>query len=312
MLIHRRSLLRYSLAGLGAAAQLQGDIDSPQQVPWSSGTERPKTSAPPGAANCHHHIYDSRFPVDPHAKLRPGDATVADYRLLEKRIGTTRNVIVQPSTYGVDNRCLLDALAQFGLARARGIAVVNTAVSDAELRRLDAAGVHGIRFNLVQAGATTLEMVEPLSKRVTALGWHIEVNASPEQIGSASGLWDRVPCPVVFDHLGHVLRPEENDPAFTSIRNLLRSGHGWVKLSGAYLDSKIGPPTYADRKPIAHAYVEAAPKQLVWGSDWPHPSAVGPKPDDAVLFDLLAEWAPDRATRDRILVDNAARLYGFS
>lgn len=278
------------------------------RVPWSSGTEAPHTKAPENAADCHHHIYDSRFPADPGAKLHPGDATVADYRLLQRRIGTTRNVIVQPSTYGVDNRCMLDALRQFGLSATRGIAVVNTGVSASALKELHAAGVRGTRFNLVQAGATTPEMIEPLSKRISSLGWHIQINASSERIFDSMPLWNRIPVPVVFDHLGHVSTPRE--PVFGAICKLLEKRKGWVKLSGVYLDSTVGPPSYWDRAAVTKAFIKEAPDQLVWGTDWPHPTALE-KPDDALLFDLLAEWCPDTGVRSRILVDNPAKLYGF-
>src|ERR1700760_2954562 len=137
--------------------------------------------APANATDVHHHIYDSRFPPDPSATLRPPDATADDYRLLQKSLGITRHVAIQPSTYGTDNSCLLDALHRFG-PNARGIAVVNPSVSTAELKTLDAAGVRGLRFNLVQAGATTPEMIGPLSQRIADFGWHIQVNASTEQI----------------------------------------------------------------------------------------------------------------------------------
>jgi predicted TIM-barrel fold metal-dependent hydrolase len=172
---------------------------------------------------------------------------------------------------------------------------------------MHAAGVRGIRFNVVQAGATTLDMVEPLAKRVAGLGWHIQINASPEQIAGAN-FWSRLPCPAVFDHLGHV--PQASGRAFEIIAELLQKGDGWVKLSGAYLDSKTGPPLYADRTAMAQAYINIGPRRLVWGSDWPHPTAQT-KPDDAILLDLLAEWAPEEATRHRILVDNPAQLYQF-
>jgi predicted TIM-barrel fold metal-dependent hydrolase len=277
----------------------------------SWGSKPPHTKAPANAADCHHHIYDSRFPIDPKAVLRPGNATVADYRLLQARIGTTRNVVVQPSTYGVDNRCILDALGQFGLAKARGIAVVNDSVSDAELRRMDTAGVRGIRFNLLQAGAIKLDMLQPLSKRVAALGWHVQINASAEQIATSAAMWNRIPVPVVFDHLGHVSAPAGNNQAFGIICNLLHNGKGWVKLSGIYIDSKVGPPSYADAGAVAKAYIKEAPERLVWGTDWPYPTAIQ-KPDDALLFDLLADWAPEESKRTGILVDNAAKLYGFA
>lgn len=294
-------------AGLGAAGGA-----SAQPVPWSSGSEAPKLKAPANAADCHHHIYDQRFPVAPQAVLRPAEATVADYRLLQRRLGTTRNVVVQPSTYGTDNRCTLDALAQFG-PQSRGVAVVTTEVADAELKRLNAAGVRGIRFNLAQGGTTTLDMVEPLAKRVAGLGWHIQVNMPAEGILAARDLWGRLPCPVVFDHLAHVREPEGvADPTFGMVADLLQRGKAWVKLSGAYMGTTVGPPSYADKTKVARAYVKQAPERLVWGSDWPHPTEKPDhKPDDAVLFDLLLDWAPDEATRNRILVANPEELYGF-
>ena len=170
----RRAVLAAAVAGASAGAASTTGSQAQITVPWSSGTELPKTKAPPNATDCHHHIYSSRFKVDPNSKLRPGDATVADYRLLQKRIGTSRNVIVQPSTYGVFNDGLVEALNEFGPS-ARGIAVVNTEVTDAELKRLDAARVRGIRFNLATpGGATNMDMLEPLAKRIAPMGWHVQ------------------------------------------------------------------------------------------------------------------------------------------
>ncbi|HEY3453431.1 MAG TPA: amidohydrolase family protein [Bryobacteraceae bacterium] len=267
--------------------------------------------APANSADCHLHIYESRFPVDPKSKLRPPDATVADYRQVQERLGTTRCVIVQPSTYGVDNRCMLQAVAQMGRS-ARGVAVVNSGVSDAELKRMDAGGVRGIRFNLEQAGATTLDMVEPLAKRIAPLGWHIQVNAGPEKIREAGEIWKGLPVEVVFDHLAHVPAPGGLDSAYGLVIDLLEKRKGWVKLSGVYIDSKVGPPSYSDRKAITQAYVKNAPDRLVWGTDWPHPTVSGTKPDNLVLLNLLFDWVPDEETRTRILVRNPEKLYGFS
>jgi D-galactarolactone isomerase len=283
-----------------------------QLVPWSSGTEPPKLKAPPNACDCHMHIYDSRFPVAPNAKLRPADATTDDYRLFQKRIGTTRNVVVTPSTYGTDNSCTLDAMAKLG-ASARGVAVVDTSVSDAELKRLNEAGVRGIRFNLVQSGATTVDMLEPLSKRVNELGWHVQIHMLGDRIVEAGDLLRRLPSPIVLDHLARIPEPAGVDhPAFAFVLKLIDNGRTWVKLSGAYQDTKTGPPAYSDASKVARAYVKAAPERMVWGSDWPHPTEkADAKPDDAVLFDLLADWAPDEAIRNRILVDNPAALYRF-
>jgi D-galactarolactone isomerase len=310
----RRSVLGLMAGAAAAASALGRPAAAAEAVPWSRGTELPKAKAPANATDCHHHIYDHRWPIDPNSTIRPPDATVAQYRLLQKRIGTTRHVLVQPSAYGVDNTGLVEALGQFGLKTARGVAVVNAGVTDAELDHLHAAGVRGIRFNLANpGGATSVEMIEPLAKRIGPRGWHIQLNMTADQIAANAALWDAIPCPSVFDHLGHLPEPNGLDhPAFTVMTGLMKKGKGWVKLSGLYIDSKAGPP-YADRAAIAKAYLTAAPGQLVWGSDWPHPTEKpDDKPDDALLFDLLAAATPEPALRKRILVANPARLYGFS
>ena len=311
--IARRGFLRAMGATVVAAGGVSASRGQSQQaVPWSAGTESPKLKAPPNACDCHMHIYDSRFPVAPNAKLKPPDATVDAYRLFQKRIGTTRNVVVTPSTYGVDNSCTLDAMAKIG-GTARGVAVVDTSVADAELKRLNDLGIRGIRFNLVQSGATTVEMIEPLSKRVNDLGWHVQIHMLGDQIVEIADLLKRLPSPIVFDHRARIPEPAGvNHPAFALALSLVDKGRAWVKLSGAYMDGRTGPPAYADVSKVAQAYVKAAPERMVWGSDWPHPTEkADSKPDDAVLFDLLADWAPDEPVRNRILVDNPAVLYGF-
>lgn len=312
-MLARRGFLKAMGATIIVASGLDAAAGQAQTVPWSSGTEAPKLKAPPNACDCHMHIYNSRFPVAPNAKLRPPDATVDAYRLFQKRIGTTRNVVVTPSTYGTDNSCTLDAMAKLG-PTARGVAVVDTSVTDTELKRLNGLGIRGIRFNLVQSGATTIDMLEPLSKRVNDLGWHVQIHMLSKQIVEAADLLQRLPSPIVFDHMARMSEPVGvNDPAFALVMRWLDGGRTWVKLSGAYMDTKVGPPSYADVSKVARAYVKAAPEQLVWGSDWPHPTEkADSKPDDAVLFDLMADWAPDEKVRNRILVDNPAPLYGFS
>jgi len=311
-MIARRTLLKGASFAAMAATILGASVRSAgaQQVPYSSGTEAPKLKVPANACDCHMHIYDARFPAVANATLKPPDALVDDYKKLQKRIGTSRNVIVTPSTYGTDNSATLDGMAKIG-PTVRGVAVVDASVTDAELKRLNGLGIRGIRFNLVQAGATTPEMVEPLSKRVSELGWHLQFNLKPELLVQMEDVMLRSPAPLVFDHLAHIPRDVGVEhPAFKTMRKLLDKGHTWVKLSGAYQDTKVGAPTYADATPIAQAYVKAAPQRMVWGSDWPHPTEKD-KPDDAILIDLLAQWVPDEATRNRILVQNPEALYGF-
>jgi predicted TIM-barrel fold metal-dependent hydrolase len=280
-------------------------------APNSSGTQKPRLDAPGNACDCHMHIYDGgRFPPPrPDARMQPS-ATVADYRLLQQRIGTSRTVVVTPAAYGTDNTVTLDAIAQLG-AQARGVAVVHPSVTDAELRRMAAGGIRGIRFTQFdpRTAATTLDMIEPLAARAPAFGWHVQIHLRADQIVAAADLLLRLPGTIVFDHLGR-LPPATgvDDPAFAIIRRLLDTGRTWIKLSGAYMFG--GPPDYAAAGKIARAYVQAAPERMVWGSDWPHPTEAH-KPDDAVLFDLLADWVPDPAARRRILVENPALLYGF-
>ncbi len=284
-----------------------------EAVKWSRGTEYPKTRVPPGAIDCHHHIYDSRYPADPGATLLPGDASIADYRSLQKRLGMSRNVIVQPSTYGFDNRLLVASLREFGQA-ARGVCVVRPDISDADLNDLHEAGVRGVRFNLVtKGGVLTFDMVEPLARRVAQIGWHLQFNISPNDIVERSDLFSGLPCPIVFDHMVHLSGPSQiAHPAFSIVADLMKRNLAWVKLSAPYNDTQIGPPTYADRSAIAQALIQEAPNQLVWGSDWPHPTeSEDNKPDDAEILNLLTLWASDEQIRNQILLHNPEKIYEF-
>jgi len=312
--IGRRAFLQGTgLAALSAAGLFDPGASGAQvAVPNSTGTELPKLKAPPLACDCHHHIYDTaRFPA-PSPGAEP-NARVAEYRLLQQRIGTTRDVIVTPRPYATDNRVTLDAIAQLG-PNARGVAVIHPTITDAELDALTRGGIRGIRFSLsapVSAAVTTLDMIEPLSRRINALGWHVQINMDPDQIVAAEDLWMRLPSVIVFDHMGHIPQPMGmKHPAYPLIRRLVDKGRTWVKLSVTRDNTKDGPPTYADVNKVGQAYVQAAPERMVWGSNWPHPTETN-KPDDAMLFDLLTEWAPREATRHRILVENPAILYDF-
>lgn len=303
----RRTVLKMTAATVAAAA---AESALAAQVKWSGGAERPKLAAPAGACDCHHYIYNSRSPTDRRGIAFPGSASHADYRALQRRLGLTRHVVVQPSTYGLDNRVTLAALAAFG-PEARGVVVIDERVSDAELRRMHAQGVRGIRFNFAPSGPTTTGMIEPLARRVGDLGWHIEVNAWAAVLPAIVPVLAHAPGTVVLDHLGHIPEPEGvNDPNFAMVRRLIDNGKTWVKLAAPYDATKIGPPSYADSSALARAYVEIAPERIVWGSNWPHPGE-DPKPDDALLLDLLLGWAPDEKLRHRILVENAAALYDF-
>lgn len=275
----------------------------------------PKISfaVPDGAADCHHHIYDPRFPYNPKAVLTPPTATVSDYRALQKKLGTSRNVMVQSSTYGTDNRLLLDVLAQMG-ENCRAVCVVNASVSDGELKRLHDAGTRGVRIQFGLGNPVSAEEVLPLAKRIAKLGWHIQCNMPPEQLVQMESLLLGLPVPVIIDHLGRAV--DTKGPQFNTVRKLLDSGHGWVKVSGAYLYGGGVAPDYAGASQAAVAYIKAAPERCVWGCDWPHPDAtkkLNPvaMPDDLTLLNLVAHWMPDAKLRHRILVENPESFYGF-
>jgi D-galactarolactone isomerase len=316
-MIARRTFIQ-SASALAATGLVLREAHA-ERAPNSSGTEQATLKAPPGACDCHHHIYDpARFPPSRPSAQQVPNARVEDYRLLQKRLGITRDIVVTPAPYPApvsDNQATLDALKQLA-PNARGVVIIDPAITDAELKAYDAAGVRGIRFSLTSgrpgaASTATPEVIETMAKRVDALGWHVQFNTTAEQIVAAEDLLRRLASPIVFDHMGH-LGPEGTDhPAYKIIRALIDKSRTWVKLSVTYDSSKDGPPGYADVNRIGQAYVKAAPERLVWGSNWPHPSEPN-KPDDAMLFDLMAQWAPDAAIRNRILVQNPEALYGFA
>jgi len=321
--LDRRQLLHGAVATTAAAAvpASPGLAQVPGAVPNSEGTEAPKLKAPAGACDCHHHIYDSRFPVArPNARFLD-NARVDDYRMLQRRLGLSRDIVVTPIPFPAslaDNMTTLDALKAFG-ANARGVAIVSPDITDAELKIMADGGVRGIRFSVANAKkagapipAATTDAIDALSKRVNDLGWHVQFNIDAEQIVAIEDLLNRLAAPIVFDHMGHMPQPEGiAHPGYTIIRRLVDRGRTWVKLSVTYDSSKLGPPGYADVNKVGAAYVQAAPERLVWGSNWPHPNEPN-KPDDALLFDLLAAWAPDAPTQRRILVENPETLYGFA
>ena len=283
-------------------------------VPNSSGTSIPRYKAPPGTCDSHIHIYDPRFKMK-WPKLRAvTDASVEQYTLLQKRLGTSRAVVVQPAAYGTDNAVTVDAIAQLGIDNARGIAVCHPTVTDTELVAMNKGGIRGLRFTLHEprTAVTSVDMIEPLAHRAHRLGWHVQLHLRAEQIVAWSETLEKLPGTIVFDHMARLPQPQgPRHPAFAIVKRLIDKGSTWVKLSGPYLETQVGPPRYADIKAVARALVEYAPERCVWGSDWPHPTEPHTKPDDAVLFDLVQEWTLDEVTRQKILVANPAALYGF-
>ena len=273
---------------------------------------KPRLTPPPGACDTHMHIYDARYPTAKTALITPPDASVADYRAVLARTGLSRNVVVQPTTYGTDNRCTLEAIAALG-ATARGVATVDSSVTNDELERLAKAGIRGVRFHMLPGGALPWDILETMAARVGEFGWHVQLQLDGKEFPEREARLKTLPGTLVVDHIGKFLQivPPEHE-SFRALARLVDTGRTYVKLSAPYEFSKSGPPRYADAGALAKALIAIAPERMLWASNWPHPSEPADhKPDDAMLLDTLLRWTDDDATRRSILADNPARLYGF-
>jgi D-galactarolactone isomerase len=283
-------------------------------VPNSGGAASPIMRVPKNACDAHLHIYDDRFPQAVDAAAGLDLATVHQYRLLQKRLGTSRAVIVTPRSYGTDNRVTVDAITQLGLNNARGVAVLRNDATDQTMDELDRAGIRGIRFSLYKPknAAASFDMVESLAHRIHRLGWHLQLHWTADQFVEHAEMLRRLPCPLVLDHMARLPQPLGlNHPAVKLIGQLLKKGDTWIKLSGAYLDSQVGETNdFNDVDAVARHWIEQAPDRLVWGSDWPHPTEAH-KPDDANMMDRLKVWTQNDEVIEKIFVHNPAQLYGF-
>ena len=272
----------------------------------------PALAVPTGACDCHFHIFGpaARYPYAASRTYTPPDAPVEAYRRVMAALGLERCVIVQPSVYGTDNACTLDAMARLGPG-CRGVAVIDETVDEAALDDMHRAGIRGVRFNILYTGGVEVGRVRAVAERIAPLGWHIQFLLDGRGLAELADDLGVLPVPIVIDHLGHA--PAEvgiGHPGNRALLALLGEGRCWVKLSAAYRVSRRAPG-YEDAAPLARALIEAAPERVVWGSDWPHPGVVGAMPNDGNLLDLLGQWTNDAALRHRILVDNPAALYGF-
>lgn len=280
--------------------------------------------------DCHVHVFDpARFPYAASRTYTPGAAPVAALDAFRRRLGMSRSVLVQPSVYGTDNVCLVDALAALGASTARGVAVIDPGrVGDDELRSLHRAGVRGIRVNLESRGeksaTSAARAIAAVADRAAPHGFGVQIFADLPLVADLAAQLAESPVPVVLDHFaGAKAALGVGQPGFAALVDLLRAGAVWVKLSGVYRVSRAGP-RYDDVRAIAEALIAANPDRLVWASDWPHtgdiagrrqraPGDVEPFQaiDDAAVLRLLSAWTGDRGLDRRILVDNPALLYGF-
>jgi len=248
----------------------------------------------------------------PGALLLP-HARVSEYKQVQQQLGLERVVIVTPAGYRTDNRVTVDAIEQLGRDRARGVAVLHPDVDDATLNYLHDSGVRGLRFTLFNpaTSVTTVDMIEPLAKRIHGLGWHVQLHMLPTQLVHNIDLIDRLPGTIVFDHFARLLPVDDaTQAAHKAVSRWLGDGKAWIKFSAPYL-ARQGADSTAVRD-LARYFAGLAPDRIVWGSEWTHPTEQPDHvPDDAQLLACLSQWACSDAERHRILVANPAALYGF-
>ena len=321
-MLNRRDLLLASVAA-GVAMQNRNALAKASQpaIPVNF-------DVPAGACDCHTHIHGDpeKFPFFAGRVYTPEPASPQEMSELHRALNIERVVIVTPSVYGTDNSATLFGMRARG-ATARGVAVIDDKTPETDLDAMQKDGFRGIRLNLATSGINdpnvAKQRFQAAVDRIKARGWHVQLYTTLAMISAIKDLVMASPVPTVFDHFGGAdaaLGVEQ--PGFSDLVDLVKSGKAYVKISGAYRASKQAPD-YPDVVPLAKTLIAANPDRVIWGTDWPHPNAVTPpgkkvtdvtpllQIDDGRLFNQLAVWAPDAAIRNKILVDNPARLYGF-
>jgi 2-pyrone-4,6-dicarboxylate lactonase len=294
---------------------------TPGWLDWFSGPSQPRFKLPAGAVDAHCHVFGpgAQFPYAPERKYTPCDASKEQLFALRDHLGFDKNVIVQATCHGSDNRALVDALKASN-NKARGVATVNRHVTDAELQALHAAGVRGTRFNFVKrlADSTPREDLLHIAHRIAPLGWHIVIYFEAVDLPELYDFFTSLPTTVVVDHMGRpdVTQPVDG-PEFELFVKLMRENPNiWSKVSCPERLSVSGPKAlngeqnaYADVVPFARRLVAEFPDRVLWGTDWPHPNLKDHMPDDGLLVDFIPHIAPTPELQHQLLVDNPTRLY---
>jgi 2-pyrone-4,6-dicarboxylate lactonase len=276
---------------------------------------------PPGVIDCHAHIFgpESKYPYSPARGYTPPDASLETYLDLHKTLGgpngeISRAVLTQPSVYGTDNSCMLDAVDKMD-GKFMAVAAVDEDVTDKELEALHARRVRGARVNIVDKGGMPFDGINAVRKfteRLKDLGWHLEVLIHVHEFENLREVMNSMAVDVSVGHLGYMKTDNGIDhPGFKDFLDLVRDGNCWVKVSGSYRMTTSPTTPYHDATPFARALINANEDRIIWGTDWPHPAFKGNMPNDGALMDQLADWAPDVAQRKKILVTNSENLYGF-
>ncbi|GAB3338870.1 amidohydrolase family protein [Chromohalobacter beijerinckii] len=273
----------------------------------------PVLRTPPGATDCHIHIYPPGFGEQPGGwPPIPELATVEDYRQVQRRLSLDRVVVTQPNAYQFDNSALLQALDTFGTQSARGVAVVTPDTSLHELEGWHARGVRGARIMQLPGGAVKIDRMLEVEKVIRPMGWHLMVQFNGRQLGDYLDELHKIEGEYIIDHIGKFMDPvPANDTRVDEILRLLDKGNAWFKICAGYEASVTGGPRYEDIGAIAKRVIAHAPERILWGSNWPHVGVPREQyPNDAELLDVLLHWAEPEIQK-KILVDNPAQLYGF-
>jgi len=279
-------------------------------------TSKPKLIAPPGACDTHLHVYGPSeiYPLNAERNYTPDPhSTLDDYLTVHRALGLERAVIVTGSANGTNNQVTLDALARMD-GKFKGLALLDPAITDRELKRLKDTGFTGFRIKTNGKGGLSFDDAKKISARVSAFSWHVEfMSQSMAEVIAAVPRLNDLKLPYVFDHVAHA-EPRQNrdDHEFRELLTILKNEeHAWLNLYSFYQLSEASPPGYADMIAVVREIIDAAPHRVIWGSNWPHAGIAVPMPNDGDLLDFLLAAGPDELTRNRILAENPAKLYGW-
>jgi predicted TIM-barrel fold metal-dependent hydrolase len=292
-------------------------IDIRDCLPPDRNPRKPRLVLPKGAIDTHVHVFEAGYPLSPDRGYNPPHSTLADLKHLHATLGVERVVFTQPSVYGTDNSAILDAMAALNAEtqnRARAVVAITMDISDAELAKLDASGVRGVRLNTDNKGGMPigLDQIGELEARIRPFGWHIEWLFPGKDIVELMPVFARQTVPLSIGHFAYQPASAGVDaPCFQALLELMRRGNTWMKISGANRVSATDLPPYDDVKPLARALIEAAPGRIMWGTDWPHPNKYIVNPNDGDLVDAFGDWVGDEGMRRRIMVDTPAAFYRF-
>jgi 2-pyrone-4,6-dicarboxylate lactonase len=290
---------------------------APPCAPPDFNPRKPKLALPKLACDTHAHILGpiARYAYSPARVYTPPDCLLSEYQKMLATLGVERAVLVQPSVYGSDNTVMLEAMRAAG-STFRGVAVVDDEIPDAELAKFNAAGVRGVRVNIVDVkdrkpGTLPMAELTAMAKRIAPLGWHMEFLMHCDEFPDLDRSFMDFPVDIVLGHLGYMKTDKGlNDPGFQALLRLIKAGKAWVKFTGPYRITTQAMP-HADTNAFARALIAANRQRVLWGSDWPHVMVKNAMPNDGDLCDLLSSWIPDSAIREQVLVKNPAKLYGF-